>query len=199
MLKMKNLPHPLIKAEDSVLIVIDVQDLFINKLSSEQQYPLLDHISWLIGVANWLMIPLIVTAEDIGQLGPVHSDIKQMLPPETPIYNKMTFGLADEPDIIEALRQRDKGTCVLVGLETDVCIAHSALGLLELGYKVCVVSEATGSPGMGHLNGLERIREAGGLVISVKGLFYEWLRNVEAAHRFRQECKDLEQPKGLRL
>ena len=53
-------------------------------------------------------------------------------------------------------RRSGRKTAVLVGLETDVCVAHSALGLLGHGYQVAVVADATGSPGTAHGFGLER-------------------------------------------
>jgi hypothetical protein len=61
------------------------------------------------------------------------------------------------------------------------------------------VADATGAPGTAHQFGLERIRDAGGAIVSVKGLFYEWLRTVEQARRFRHECRHLGLPEGVRL
>ena len=62
-------------------------------------------------------------------------------------------------DILEAVQNTNCKTAVLIGYETDVCITHSALGLLELGYQVAVVADATGSPGEAHQIGLSRIRD----------------------------------------
>ena len=105
--------------------------------------------------------------------------------------------LAGDPSIVEAIEQTRRNTCVLVGLETDVCVAHSALGLMQRGHRVVVVDDATGSPGTGHEFGLQRIRESGGLVLSVKGLFYEWTRTVERASQFRREHPEV--PASLSL
>jgi nicotinamidase-related amidase len=189
----------LLAAVESILIVVDVQPTFLHKLAPEEQQPLLQRVCWLIGVANWLRVPLVVTAEDIPREGTVDAEIIQVLPPETPIYNKMTFDLTADPAILAAVAQAQRTTAILVGLETDVCVAHSALGLLGAGYRVAVVADATGSPGSAHEFGLDRIRRAGGLVVSVKGLFYEWVRTVEQARRFRAECQELEVPEGVQL
>ena len=102
---------------------------------------------WVIKVANWLGVPLIVTAEDIPRTGNVSGEVAEILPSDTKIYNKMTFGLADQPDILEAVQQTQRKTAVMIGYETDVCVTHSALGLMDLGYRVAVVADATGSPG----------------------------------------------------
>jgi nicotinamidase-related amidase len=117
----------LIAAEDSILIVIDVQPPFLHKLVPTDADALLQRISWLIGIARWLAIPLIVTAEDIPREGLVHVQIAQSLPPDTPVYNKMIFDLTADPAIQAAVANTRRTTAVLVGLETDVCVAHSCL------------------------------------------------------------------------
>jgi nicotinamidase-related amidase len=189
----------LLTAEDSILIVIDVQPAFLYKLAPEEHSPLLQRICWLIDVANWLHVPLVVTAEDIPRDGTVDDQIAQRLSPGTPIHNKMVFDLTAEPAIRAAVDRTQRKTAILVGLETDVCIAHSAIGLLGAGYQVAVVADATGAPGTAHQFGLDRIRGAGGAIVSVKGLFYEWVRTVERARRFRHECGHLGRPEGITL
>ena len=142
-------------------------------------------------------MPLVVTAEDIPNNGSLSGEIAGLLPPGTRIYNKMTFGLAAQADILQAVRGTGRKTAVLIGYETDVCVAHSALGLMDLGYRVAVVADATGSPGAAHRIGLERIRSAGGIIVSAKSLYYEWVRTVEKAMEF--EALGLETPEGMVL
>ena len=174
----------LLNVNDSLLIAIDIQPSFVKKESEDGSGALLQRMCWVIKAANWLKVPLVVTAEDISGNGSVSSEVAELLPPNTKIYNKMIFGLAAQSDILEAVRETKRNTAVLIGYETDVCIAHSALGLMDLGYKVAVVSDATGSPGEAHQIGLERIRGAGGIIVSVKSLFYEWVRTVEKSREF---------------
>jgi len=187
----------LIDINDSLLIVIDIQPSFVIKESPAENNPLLQRMCWVIKVANWLNIPLVVTAEDIPHSGTISDEVAQILPPETKIYNKMTFGLAAQIDILEAVQQTNRKTAILIGYETDVCVAHSALGLLDLGYKVAVVADATGSPGNNHQVGLERIRGAGGIIVSAKSLYYEWIRTVEKSNEF--ERLGISTPEGMTL
>ncbi len=190
----------LINVDDSVLIVIDVQPPFLDKLPREDSQLLRNRICWLIGVASWLRVPLIVTAEDIAREGGVDPQVVRSLPAGVQAHNKMVFNLAADPTILAAVAQTGRKTAVLVGLETDVCVAHSALGLLKHGYQVAVVADATGSPGTAHGFGLERAAGAGALVTSVKSLFYEWMRTVERARQFRTAtARTLAIPDGVRL
>jgi len=169
----------LVSSDDSALVIIDVQDHFINKLDKKRGRLLINRIGWLIEVAKILDIPLVVTAEDMPNLGSVFGSIIKKLPPDTKIYNKMSFGLAAQDDILKAIKSSGRKTMVVTGMETDVCIAHSVLGLLELGYKVVVVPEATDSPGRAHESGIERIKNAGGIILPLKSLYYEWVRTVK--------------------
>ncbi|HKV82954.1 MAG TPA: isochorismatase family protein [Ktedonobacterales bacterium] len=190
--------HLLIDHHDCVMIVIDAQPAFLDKLPDGERRALVSHLCWLIGVATWLQIPLVATAEDLPHLGGVAPEIARILP-DTSILNKMIFGLADDPAILDAVAGTNRGTAVLTGLETDVCVAQSALGLLERGYRVVAVADATGSPGPAHDAGLARMRDAGVVIVQAKNLYYEWLRTVEQVQRFRTERADLTPPEGLRL
>lgn len=190
----------LIDVDDCVLTVIDVQPCFLEKLPEAEAGILLERICWLVGVARWARVPLVVMAEDIEDNGGVHADIAAALPPGTPVHDKMRFGLAAEEHILRAVTDCGRKTAVLVGLETDVCVSHSALGLLAEGFRVAAVADATASPGPDHAYGLQRMRAAGVVVVGLKGLFYEWVRTVARCEQFHAECDaSLPLPPGVRL
>jgi nicotinamidase-related amidase len=187
----------LLDVNDSMLIVIDVQPHFVKKESENEHNPLLQRMCWVIKVAKWLGIPMIVTAEDIPHTGTISKEVAELLPPDTKVYNKMTFGLAAQLDILESVQSTGRKTAILIGYETDVCVAHSALGLMDLDYRVVVIADATGSPGDAHKLGLERIHQAGGIILSAKSLYYEWVRTVEQALAF--EKSGIKTPDGIIL
>ena len=195
-----SLHNRLIDVDDCLLIVIDVQESFLRKLPEQESELLVNRIGWLVQVAGKLGVPMIGTAEDVAQLGGLVPAIAEKLPSGTAVYNKMVFGLADQPDILAAVEESRRKTAVLVGLETDVCVAHSALGLLQHDYNVVAVTDATASPNEGLAIGLERMRRAGVLLVTVKSLYYEWLRTVAADIEFRAKYrKEIMSPTGVNL
>ena len=101
------------------------------------------------------------------------------MPEDVADTNKMVFGLAGDTNTLAAVEKTKKKTAVLVGLETDVCVCHSALGLLQSGYRVAVIEDATCSPGTAHNQGIERLRNSDVIITSTKGIFYEWMRTVD--------------------
>ena len=175
-----------------MLVVIDVQSAFTGKLRPEDQETVVDKVCSLVRVASELDVPVVVTAEDIPNLGGVVPALEESLPPDTEVHNKMVFGLAGEPNILTAIRETGRKTLVLIGLETDVCVAQSALGLLQEGFDVVAVADACGSPGSAHDFGLERMRGAGVVITSAKTVFYEWVRTVEGSKKHRARSPGIE-------
>jgi nicotinamidase-related amidase len=180
------------------LVVIDVQDYFLRKLPEADRAPLVARIAWLIRVARALHLPIVATAEDIAQDGPLVETLRTLLPAGQAVFDKHIFGLMDQLDIADAIRATGRGEFVLAGLETDVCVAHSALGLQAAGYKVAVIADACGSPAPHHEAGLSRLRDAGVTITDAKGIFYEWVRNL-ALHGKVVGAIGRETPPGMTL
>ncbi len=191
-------PYSLIEADDSVLVVIDVQDAFLGKLPPEDSERLVNKVCWIVKLALWRGIPLVVTAEELHQQ-PLARKLLDTLPAATTVFDKVVFGLAHQPELLSAVEQTGRKTAVLIGLETDVCVMHSAVGLLEHGYRVVVVTDATGTPVPGQEIGLSRMQSAGAVMVNMKGLFYEWLRTIEAVNRFHRELPDMRGQAGIEL
>ena len=190
--------HGLVERERSCLIVIDVQQYFLDKLPLHERGPLVQRIAWLMRVARALEIPIIATAEDVARDGPLVPELAALLPPGTAAFDKAIFGLMGQADIRAAVEASRRDCFVLAGLETDVCIAHSALGLAAAGHRAVVIDDACGSPPPHHEHGLRRLRDAGITVTSVKGIFYEWVRDLETYHRVNAQV-NVPVPEGLTL
>jgi nicotinamidase-related amidase len=188
----------LVDVDDSVLVVIDTQPGFLDKLPSDEAQGVEDRIRWLVRVAGELEVPIVVTEEEAEDNGPTSSAIRDVLPDGDPGYPKPVFGVAANPEILTDLDRLGRRTAVLCGLETDVCVLQSALGLLDHGWRVVVVRDAVGAPGTAHEQGLARMREAGADLIGSKGLSYEWVRTVEGARRLHRAL-DGDEPKDITL
>jgi nicotinamidase-related amidase len=177
----------LLERSDSVLVVVDVQPGFLARgWFSEQDAAAasaaLDRAVWLVALAARLEIPVVVTEEEPERHGSTDLRVTERLPPGTPVLRKPTFGLAGTPEILGAVRGTERGTTVVVGCETDVCVAQSAIGLRDQGFECVVVVDATFSPGEMHARGLDRLAAAGIDRNHAKGVTYEWLRSVDDAH-----------------
>ncbi len=179
---------------------MDIQDHFLAKLSPQRAERLVNRTAWLIEIAKILNVPIIATAEEKSRIGGLATDITEKLPPDTKVLDKIIYDLAHQEDILNEVLRTGRKTAVLVGVETDVCIAHSAIGLIQNDFSVVVLADVTDSPGNGHGFGLNRVREAGALVISLKELHYEWIRAVSACNIMENEhLKSIGYPKDIVL
>jgi len=188
----------LIDPDDCVLVIIDVQADFLARVEDETKDGLLGRIAFLALGARFSGIPIVASVESPDDWGGLHPALVEAVG-DAPVLPKVVFGLADDPLVGPAVRDTGRGTAVLVGLETDVCVAQSALGLMDEGRRVVVVEDAVGSPGSAHAAGLDRMRRAGVIPVVTKQLHYEWMRTVERSRAFRAAHPDLVQPPGVLL
>ena len=189
---------PLFTADKCALVVIDVQDYFLAKLPLDWRKPLVERIAWLMQVASILEIPIIATAKDIARDGPLVPNLEKQLPAGASVHDKKVFGLCSQFNILEVVRKTGRSECVLVGLETDVCISHSALGLLDQGFRVVAIEDATASPPPHHDAGLRRMAAAGVIITNTRGIYYEWVRDL-ATNAHVQSRINLPTPASLTL
>lgn len=192
---------PLLERSDSVLVVVDAQPGFSGADADGNRAAVASRevAGWLAGVASALSVLIVVTEEDAATNGATDPVIGRWLPVGTPVIAKPVFGLVDVPQIIGAIEATGRRTAVLVGAETDVCVAQSAVGLIDLGYRVVVVTDATFSPGVMHEHGLSHVRDAGAELRHAKGVYYEWIRSLDAARAFVLDHPELSSPPGFRL
>jgi nicotinamidase-related amidase len=190
----------LLDVDDSVLCVIDVQPGFLDKIDETGgREPFVQRVVWVAALASALGIPIVVTEEEPDRNGITLAEIVERLRDPTPRHTKQTFGLADVPEIMAAIEATGRATAVLIGMETDVCVAQSALGLLDRDYRVVVVRDAVLAPGEAHDDGIERMRAAGVTLIGAKGLYYEWVRTVDIAWKLEARMASVPVPNGLTL
>ena len=194
--------HRLLDRDDCHLVVVDLQPGFFAGHEPAARAGLdvaVARAAWLVGAAAAMGIPVTFTEEDPARNGPTDSAVLARAPAGTRTFEKHVFGLSGQREILEAVESAGRRTVVLVGAETDVCVAQSALGLIERGFRVAVVTDATFSPGEMHEYGLQRMRDAGVVVVHAKGVYYDWVRTLPEARRFQVSHPDLADPPGFSL
>jgi len=191
----------LIERDDSVLLIIDSQPGFWGDALSADDAAgaeaAIARAAWLAATARALGVPAVVTEEAPAQNGPTAKGVLAAVGPEAPVFTKPVFALADCPDIMAAIAATRRKTAILAGFETDVCVTHSAVGLDEAGYRVVVVADAVYSPAGAQAYGLARLRDLGVQLVHCKGIYYDWVRTLEAALAFQDAHRELSEPPGF--
>ncbi|HEY3281368.1 MAG TPA: isochorismatase family protein [Armatimonadota bacterium] len=176
--------HPrLARRDDSVLLVVDLQDTLLKTV--QQPDRVLANSALLLRTAKVLGIPVLATEQNPERLGPTTPAIRELLGGMAPV-GKMAFSCCAASDLKGALRATQRLTVVLCGVEAHVCVNQTAHGLLEAGYRVHIPRDAVGSSTEENCwVGLDKAREAGGVVTSAETVVFEWLGMAGTAE-FRQ-------------
>ena len=195
------MPH--LDIDDSLLLVIDAQDGFYPQSRADvdqaAKNAALARAGWVCGVAVALSVPVIVMEEDPARNGRTAEQVSRWLPGGAPVFTKTVFGAFGNPDIADAVAATGRGTIVIVGMETDVCVAHTAIGAAERGLRPVIVHDAVFSAGDGHGNGIARLAVEGIERLSAKELYYDWLRDLPSVRAFDAAHPQLATPPGFSL
>ncbi len=127
----------------------------------------------LAEAAQRLGIPVLGTEQNPTRLGPIEPALRAHC---RAVVAKMEFDACDG-GLLDALAAIGSPRHVVVGgCEAHVCVLQTALGLLRAGHAVWVVADACGSRfPADHALGLERLRQAGAVIVSPEMVLFEWL------------------------
>ncbi len=157
----------LIEAKKCFIMIIDVQSVFMQGLTNEEQLIFLQKFTHLIRLSCVLNIPLLITAEDIEKNGSLPNTLQKALPSNVKIFNKFIYSCWGQKDIQMAIRNTKRHIAILCGFETDVCIAQTAIDLQTNGFKVFILTDMTFSRNsIEHEIGLKRM-EHHGIILSL--------------------------------
>ena len=111
----------LIERDDTILLVIDIQDFFLKKIDPVRVAALVDNCRFLVEAANQLDIPTFVTVEDPGRNGWTTQAVRERLAPGTPERDKSGPTQAHRrPDRFGDRRLRPAFRCRLAGRRLPV-------------------------------------------------------------------------------
>jgi nicotinamidase-related amidase len=166
------MPHPAqMSAADAGLLVIDVQEKlmpFIRDAATMTR-----NIAFLIDAARMLQIPVQATEQYPRGLGPTVPDLATRLP-ERP--DKVAFSSCAVPSITESFRRGGRSKIVLAGIETHVCVLHTALDLIALDFRVYVAADAVSNRyAVDHEYALRRLEQAGAVLTTAETTVFEWV------------------------
>jgi nicotinamidase-related amidase len=158
-------------AADTALLVIDVQEKLIPKIVGADT--VVRNTAFLIDAARLLKMPVAATEQYPRGLGITVAELAQRLP-ERP--DKTAFSCCAVPSVVEGFRAAACPKVLLAGIETHVCVLHTALDLLALDFRVYVAADAVGSRyTLDHDMALRRMERAGAVLVTSETAVFEWV------------------------
>ncbi len=154
----------------STLCVIDVQEKLIPTIPTGHQ--LTTECCRIVEAATLFGTHVILTEQYRKGLGPTVTPLAEKLQHSEPI-EKNTFSCCGSTSFINRIPTSTE-TLVLCGIETHICIAQTALDLLQLGYHVCIAADAVGSRHeQDHNVALRRLEGSGAVISTTEAILYE--------------------------
>lgn len=174
----------LIDRDDTVFVMIDIQEKFVPAISNMEQ--VIANANILLKMARILSIPLLVTEQYPKGLG--HTTEQLSLPHalRDQIIEKLCFSCFDSDEFVAQLDDLERNTLVLFGIETHVCILKTALHGLKKGFDVHVVADATSSRELKNKTlALDRMRQSGVFIASTEMILFQ-LQKVAGTDEFKR-------------
>ncbi len=178
----------MLKKEDTVLVVVDVQGKLAQLMYEREK--LYKNLQKLIQSAKILDLQIIWMEQYPKGLGPTIPEIADLLPELRPIP-KISFSCCGEGHFMASLNATNRNQILISGIETHVCVHQTALDLIRLGFEVQIVSDAVSSRTKENKEiGLQKMAVAGAILTSVEMALFELLR-VAGNTEFKEISKIL--------
>ena len=141
-----NDPRPVIDPDDAVMLLIDHQSGLFQTVNDMPMPKLRAHAAALAKMATLAGMPVITTASvPQGPNGPLIPEIHENAPHARYVARKGEINAWDNPDFVEAVKATGRGTLIIAGTITSVCMAFPSISAVHAGYRVFAVVDASGT------------------------------------------------------
>ena len=165
-----------LNAEDSVLVVIDVQERLCKAMDQQVLADLTANTGILLDSAAELQVPVVITEQYVKGLGETLAELQEKAV-GAPRLEKMTFSCCGSAEFVEAVRATGKRQIVITGMETHVCVLQTAIELLDAGYVVHLVQDAVMSrSGQNKQAAMGMMQQAGAVITCTESVLFQWLK-----------------------
>ena len=138
--------RPVIDPDDAVMLLIDHQSGLFQTVNDMPMPKLRAHAAALAKMATLAGMPVITTASvPQGPNGPLIPEIHENAPHARYVARKGEINAWDNPDFVEAVKATGRGTLIIAGTITSVCMAFPSISAVHAGYRVFAVVDASGT------------------------------------------------------
>jgi isochorismate hydrolase len=165
----------LLKASDSALLIVDIQEKFRPVVPGIEG--VIRNAEILARAAVRLKIPVLASEQYPKGLGATVAELRQWLPADQEYSHKLRFSALGSDSVREGLKAAGRGQVVMTGLETHVCVMQSGLELMAAGYSLYLVADAVASrKSPDREAALQRLQRHGAELVTTEMVVFEWLR-----------------------
>ncbi|OJD34498.1 isochorismatase domain-containing protein [Diplodia corticola] len=149
----------------------------------------------MLRASQIMKFPVLATTQNRARLGETCSELGLDAPGgiQTKVHADKTLFSMLTPEVRAALTQKHE--CIIVGIESHICVTQTALELLRDGHKVYVLADGVSSCNKEEIPiALARLRHEGVVVTSSESLLFE-LINDAAIPEFKEMARLVKETK----
>lgn len=168
----------LLTSQNSVLILIDHQPQMAFATHSIDTLSLINNVTGLAKTAKIFKVPTILTTVASKSFsGPLFPAVQAVFPDQKPI-DRTTMNSWEDKNFLDAVKKTGRKKLVIAALWTEVCLMGPALGAIDDGYEVYIVTDASGgvSP-EAHEMAIRRMLQAGAVPVTWLQVLLEYQRD----------------------
>ena len=166
-------------SEHTALILIDWQERLQPAMPHccEQNQLNAEHLLWFAGQCS---MPVVVTEQYPKGLGPTVESLRVLLPDSASVIEKRDFSAAALPHFNGELAKLNIQEVVLIGMETHICVAQTAMDLIKQDYNVWLPVDAVLSRRkLDWQFGIQQMQQTGVRLTTTEALIFSWLGRAE--------------------
>jgi len=168
----------LLTPDNCAVIFIDHQPQMFFGVASIDRQDLLNNVLVLAKAAKIFHLPAILTAvESRSFTGNITPQLLDLFPGLTPI-ERSSLNSWDSKELVAAVKNTGRKNFLIAALWSEACLAFPALQMLEEGYGVYAVEDASGGTSKtAHDAAIRRIEQAGAVSVTALQVLLELQRD----------------------
>jgi nicotinamidase-related amidase len=186
-MSMSSTDKGLLTPQNCAVVLLDHQPQMFAAVSGQEREDLLESVLVLVRAAKIFGVPIILSVieckEFAGKLAP---ELIEQLPGPAPL-KRTSMNAWDDAQFVAAIKQTGRRNFLLAALWSEACLVFPALQMLEEGYGIYVVKDASwGTNGTAHEMALRRVEQAGGVSLTALQVLLEFQRDWARADHYEE-------------
>ena len=165
----------LLTSENAALLLIDYQPGLVDGTKSIGREALINNVVALAKAAKMFDVPIVLSTIGVtaGYQEDTIEELRAVLPGVEPI-DRSAVNAWEEEAFRAAVEATGRRKLLIAALWTEVCLVFPALDILNDGYDVYAVSDASGGTSVdAHERGMQRIVQAGSVPVTWEAIMAE--------------------------
>jgi len=168
----------LLTPENCGVVFIDHQPQMFLGVGNIGRQVLVNSLLVLAKAAKIFGVPAILTAvQSNGFRGNIIPQLRELFPGQQPI-ERTGMNAWDSQEFVAAVKKTGRRNFLIAALWSETCLAFPAVQMLEEGFGIYVVEDASGGMSQtAHAAAIRRIEQAGGVSLTALQVLLEFQRD----------------------